>query len=70
MEHMRTENEYLKNQIARTNVTMTKQLEIANIKCDILFQEMLKFVEEGERVALTFSNQEAASWQHKITQIE
>ena len=49
---------------------MTKQLEIANIKCDILFQEMLKFVEEGERVALTFSNQEAASWQHKITQIE
>lgn len=40
------------------------------MKCDILFQEMLKYIEDGERVAITYSNQDTASSLYKITQIE
>ncbi len=67
---MRTENEYLRNEIARStraNLSIGKQLEIANMKCDILFHEMLKYIEEGERVAITYANQDTTSWLYKIT---
>jgi hypothetical protein len=70
---MRTENDYFRNEIARSTraqITINKQLEISNMKCDILFQEMLKYIEEGERVAITFSNQDTTSSLHKINQIE
>ena len=40
------------------------------MKCDILFHEMLKYIEEGERVAITYANQDTTSWLYKITQIE
>ena len=42
---MRTENDYFRNEIARSTraqITINRQLEIAHMKCDILFQEMLK----------------------------
>lgn len=73
LEHMRTENDYLRNEIARSTraqISINKQLEIANMKCDILFQEMLKYIEEGERVAITFSNQDTTSSLNKINIIE
>ncbi len=31
---------------------------------------MLKYIEEGERVAITYANQDTTSWLYKITQIE
>ncbi len=40
------------------------------MKCDILFHEMLKYIEEGERVAITYANQDTTSWLYKMTQIE
>jgi len=40
------------------------------MKCDILFQEMLKYIEEGERVAITFASSDLQSSLHKITLIE
>ena len=70
---MRTENDYFRNEIARSTraqISINKQLEIANMKCDILFQEMLKYIEEGERVAITFSNQDTTSSLNKINIIE
>jgi hypothetical protein len=67
---MRTENDYFRNEIARSTraqITINRQLEIAHMKCDILFQEMLKYIEEGERVAVTYScNLDTTSSLHKV----
>jgi hypothetical protein len=67
---MRTENDYLRNEIARSTraqITINRQLEIAHMKCDILFQEMLKYIEEGERVAVAYSsNLDTTSSLHKV----
>jgi len=40
------------------------------MKCDILFQEMLKYIEDGERVAITYSHIDPQSSLQKITQME
>jgi hypothetical protein len=40
------------------------------MKCDILFQEMLKYIEDGERVAITYSHIDQQSSMQKITQME
>jgi hypothetical protein len=51
MEMLRKEAEYLRGEVAkerREGEMLRRQVEMSNMKCDLIFQEMLRHLEQGE----------------------
>ena len=54
LEMLKKETEFLRTEIAkerRESEIVRKRLEMSNMKCDLIFQEMFKQIEEGDRVS-------------------
>jgi hypothetical protein len=53
---LKKETDFLRSELAkerREQEITRKQLEMANMRCDLIFQEMLKHIEDNERAAQT-----------------
>ena len=54
LEMLKKEAEFLRGEVAkerRDAEIMRKRLEMSNMRCDLIFQEMFRQIEDGERIS-------------------